>query len=138
MSQNQRLELRQGQGLVLTPQLQQSLKILQLSTTDLLNLINEEIEKNPLLTKADSEEDEKKEEQSENEDDRDESEKEDLTQIGQSKELHLNDDKDEMDASYENVWSEENESKGQEIDDSYVLNYASTAKTGFVDENSQL
>jgi RNA polymerase sigma-54 factor len=43
------LELRQGQSLVMTQQLRQSIQMLQLSTSDLNELIDAEIEKNPLL-----------------------------------------------------------------------------------------
>jgi RNA polymerase sigma-54 factor len=45
------LELRQGQGLVMTQQLRQSIHMLQLSTPDLNELIDVEIEKNPLLAR---------------------------------------------------------------------------------------
>ena len=48
----QRLELRQGQQLVMTPQLQQSLKLLQYSNQELLEFIDAELEKNPLLEKG--------------------------------------------------------------------------------------
>ena len=45
-----RLELRQGQSLVMTAQLQQSIKLLQLSTTELQEYLEQELEKNPLLS----------------------------------------------------------------------------------------
>lgn len=51
MPNNQRLELRQSQALVMTPQLQQSIKFLQLSTIELSNYLSQELEKNPLLAK---------------------------------------------------------------------------------------
>jgi RNA polymerase sigma-54 factor len=44
-----RLELRQGQGLVITPQLQQAIKLLQLSNMELEAFVEAELEKNPLL-----------------------------------------------------------------------------------------
>ncbi|TAE80139.1 MAG: RNA polymerase sigma-54 factor [Alphaproteobacteria bacterium] len=47
------LELRIGQGLTMTPQLRQSIQLLQLSTIDLNRAIDEEMEKNPLLTRED-------------------------------------------------------------------------------------
>ena len=46
-----RLELRQGQGLVITPQLQQAIKLLQLSNLELEGYIEGELEKNPLLAR---------------------------------------------------------------------------------------
>lgn len=48
-------ELRQSQNLVMTQQLQQSIKLLQLSAIELQEFIDAEIEKNPLLTKDDAE-----------------------------------------------------------------------------------
>jgi RNA polymerase sigma-54 factor len=44
-----RLELRQGQGLVITPQLQQAIKLLQLSNMELEAYVEGELERNPLL-----------------------------------------------------------------------------------------
>ncbi|MEM8877743.1 MAG: RNA polymerase sigma-54 factor, partial [Pseudomonadota bacterium] len=44
-----RLELRQSQSLVMTPQLMQAIKLLQLSNMDLLAYVEAELEKNPLL-----------------------------------------------------------------------------------------
>jgi RNA polymerase sigma-54 factor len=44
-----RLEIRQGQGLVITPQLQQAIKLLQLSNLELDAFVEAELERNPLL-----------------------------------------------------------------------------------------
>lgn len=44
-----RLDLRQSQSLVMTPQLQQAIKLLALSSLEVESFIAEEIEKNPLL-----------------------------------------------------------------------------------------
>jgi len=46
---SQRLELRQSQALVMTPQLQQAIKMLQLSNLELSAFVEAEIEQNPLL-----------------------------------------------------------------------------------------
>lgn len=48
-------EIRQSQSLVMTQALQQSIKLLQLSAVELNEFIDEEIEKNPLLTKEEAE-----------------------------------------------------------------------------------
>jgi RNA polymerase sigma-54 factor len=48
-----RLELRQGQSLVITPQLQQAIKLLQLSNMELEAFVEGELEKNPLLARED-------------------------------------------------------------------------------------
>lgn len=52
MSLSQRLELRQGQSLVMTPQLLQAIKLLQLSHLDLVAYVEAELERNPLLERA--------------------------------------------------------------------------------------
>jgi len=49
---SQRLELRQSQALVMTPQLQQAIKMLQLSNLELAEFVENEIEQNPLLEPA--------------------------------------------------------------------------------------
>lgn len=51
----QRLEIRQGQGLVITPQLQQAIKLLQLSNLELDAFVEAELERNPLLQREDGE-----------------------------------------------------------------------------------
>jgi len=57
MSLGPRLDLRQTQSLVMTPQLQQAIKLLALSNLEIESFIAEEVEKNPLLeaTRADGE-----------------------------------------------------------------------------------
>jgi RNA polymerase sigma-54 factor len=52
MALSQRLEIRQSQGLVMTPQLMQAIKLLQLSSLDLAAYVENELEKNPLLERA--------------------------------------------------------------------------------------
>jgi RNA polymerase sigma-54 factor len=53
MALTQRLEFRQSQSLVMTPQLMQAIKLLQLSNLDLVTFVEEELERNPLLERAD-------------------------------------------------------------------------------------
>jgi RNA polymerase sigma-54 factor len=50
---SQRLDIRQSQQLVMTPQLQQAIKLLQLNNIELAEFIEEEIAQNPLLEKDD-------------------------------------------------------------------------------------
>ncbi|HWG68678.1 MAG TPA: hypothetical protein VN692_04595 [Steroidobacteraceae bacterium] len=52
MALSQRLEFRQTQGLVMTPQLMQAIKLLQLSSLDLVAYVEGELERNPLLERA--------------------------------------------------------------------------------------
>jgi RNA polymerase sigma-54 factor len=56
MSLAPRMELRQGQSLVMTPQLLQAIKLLQLSHMDLVAYVEEELERNPLLERDESDE----------------------------------------------------------------------------------
>ena len=54
MAFSQRIDMRQGQSLVMTPQLQQAIKLLQLSNIELAEFVEQELEKNPLLQRDDS------------------------------------------------------------------------------------
>ncbi|MGH6973668.1 MAG: RNA polymerase factor sigma-54 [Stellaceae bacterium] len=49
MALTPRLDLRQGQALVMTPQLQQAIKLLQMSSIELTVYVDNELEQNPLL-----------------------------------------------------------------------------------------
>ena len=49
MALSARLEMRQGQQLVMTPQLQQAIRLLQLSNIELNAFVEQEVERNPLL-----------------------------------------------------------------------------------------
>ena len=55
MALSARLEIRQGQSLVITPQLQQAIKLLQLSNLELDAFVDIELEKNPLLMRDERE-----------------------------------------------------------------------------------
>ena len=46
--------LRQGQSLVMTPQLQQAIKLLQLSNLELTEYVDTELERNPLLEREEA------------------------------------------------------------------------------------
>jgi RNA polymerase sigma-54 factor len=70
MAVSQKLHLRQSQSLVMTPQLQQAIKLLQLSTIELGQYVESELETNPLL-------------------ERDESSRDDLVQSEATKDLDL-------------------------------------------------
>src|SRR3954469_5580379 len=53
MAVTQRIDLRQAQTLVMTPQLQQAIKLLELSNQDLVAYVETELEQNPLLDRGD-------------------------------------------------------------------------------------
>lgn len=50
-----RLELRQQQSLVLTPQLQQAIRLLQMSNLELAGVVDKEVAENPFLERSDRE-----------------------------------------------------------------------------------
>jgi RNA polymerase sigma-54 factor len=52
MALTQRLQIRQTQALVMTPQLMQAIKLLQLSNLDLAAYVEAELERNPLLDRG--------------------------------------------------------------------------------------
>lgn len=54
MALSPRIELKLSQSLVMTPQLQQAIKLLQYSNIELVDFVNQEIEKNPLLEISDN------------------------------------------------------------------------------------
>ena len=72
MALSPRLDLRQSQSLVITPQLQQAIKLLQLSSIELAEYIDQELESNPLLETDDVRDDGALTESAGNADDRSE------------------------------------------------------------------
>src|SRR5215472_16939301 len=54
MALGPRLDLRQTQTLVMTPQLRQAIKLLQYSNVEVASFIEEELERNPLLERDES------------------------------------------------------------------------------------
>ncbi len=54
MGLSQRLQLKQGQALVMTPQLQQAIKLLQMSNVEIQEFVEAELERNPLLERAET------------------------------------------------------------------------------------
>ena len=55
MALTPRLELRQGQSLVMTPQLQQAIKLLQFSSVELREYVEDELSENPMLERVEDE-----------------------------------------------------------------------------------
>ena len=56
MAMGPKLQQRQSQSLVMTPQLQQAIKLLQLNNIELLAFIEDQLEKNPLLERGSKDE----------------------------------------------------------------------------------
>src|SRR5262249_22797539 len=107
MAISQRLDLRQAQSLVMTPQLQQAIKLLELSNQDLAAYVEEELERNPLLERADDSEREAPAEaasDSGDADGRDPDRMLDTKEFGDRE--HLPDAKESpIDADYDNVYT---------------------------------
>ncbi|MER2520457.1 MAG: RNA polymerase factor sigma-54 [Bdellovibrionales bacterium] len=55
MSISQRIDLKTSQSLVMTPRLQQAIKLLQMSNQELTTFVDSEVEKNPLLDQPEQE-----------------------------------------------------------------------------------
>ncbi|HAC57559.1 RNA polymerase factor sigma-54 [Parvibaculum sp.] len=107
-----RLELRQGQSLVMTPQLQQAIKLLQLSNLELAEYVEQELERNPLLEAGSAEPAERAEER-----DAHEGEREQV--ISSETSLSLSEDgplpgrDGDLDTDYDNVYADESRSDAQ-------------------------
>ena len=54
MTVGAKLEIRQTQALVMTRQLQQAIRLLQLSSLELSQYVEQELERNPILERADA------------------------------------------------------------------------------------
>src|SRR5690349_11145921 len=109
MAVSQRLDLRQAQSLVMTPQLQQAIKLLELSHQDLAAYVEDELERNPLLERADDSERESPSEGAADEGGSDGML--DTKEFGDRE--HLPDAKDSpIDADYENVYTGNSASEG--------------------------
>jgi RNA polymerase sigma-54 factor len=102
-----RLELRQGQSLVMTQQLQQSIKLLQLSSQELAAFIEQELEKNPLLAIEDEEEP-----QSEKQDE------EKAPELGEQEEEKIGENENTDNPTPEE-WPDNNESEYDNVEGSY-------------------
>jgi RNA polymerase sigma-54 factor len=107
-----RLEIRQGQSLVMTPQLQQAIKLLQLSNLELADYVEQELERNPLLEMRPNED-----ERGAAEELRDDREREPVTTADTS--LSLSEDgpppvrDGDLDTDYENVYADESRADAQ-------------------------
>ncbi len=96
-----RLELRQSQQLVMTPQLQQAIKLLQLSNLELAEFVAEQLEENPFLEADESPADAPEERRGASEggeDEKSSSEAVDLTS-----ETATSEARDAIDAEYEDI-----------------------------------
>lgn len=98
-----RLEFRQAQSLVMTPQLQQAIKLLQLTSLDLMAYVDQEIERNPLLESAQDADADRRDADAPTE------QVADAPEARDTAEALANDDgiaerADDADANFDNVW----------------------------------
>ena len=96
-----RLEFRQSQQLVMTPQLQQAIKLLQLSNLELAEFVAEQLEENPFLEQDESPADAPEERRGTKEEQV--SPEQNSSEVDLSKESALSDASDSMDAAYEDI-----------------------------------
>ncbi len=98
------LQLRQSQSLVMTPQLQQAIKLLQMSNLDLAEYVSQEIERNPLLEATSSTPEERR--------DREQNEERQVKQDGNDASTALKTDsatraEETFDTGLENIYADE-------------------------------
>ncbi|MGD8113004.1 RNA polymerase factor sigma-54 [Vibrio sp. TRT 21S02] len=113
------LQLKLGQQLAMTPQLQQAIRLLQLSTLDLQQEIQEALDSNPLLEVEEGSEENAAEEKSSNEDkeptvDVAEPEVKDSSELIEKSEIS---NELEIDTTWDDVYSANTGSTGISVDD---------------------
>src|SRR5262249_30242531 len=99
-----RLDLRQSQSLVMTPQLQQAIKLLQLSNLEVAAYVESELEQNPLLEREEGEREEPGEAEAGPRDERGDSEPALLDAVDTSAPAAT---ETPLDTDFENVWTSE-------------------------------
>ncbi len=114
MTINQRLDLKQSQTLTMTPQLQQAIKLLQMSNLELSEFVEAELEKNPLLERDDSMSSEKtSEERSEITSEENHGDDIPVADMAPAREENHGDDgRGELDTDFENVFTGESRAEG--------------------------
>jgi len=114
MALKARLELRQSQSLVMTPQLQQAIKLLQMSNMELNEFVDAELEANPLLEREEVSSDIP--EATDSAGDSDEQENgggtADLS-LALGDDAGAAPDVDQLDTEYDNVYSDESKAEAQ-------------------------
>ena len=100
-----RLELRQGQTLVMTPQLQQAIKLLQLSNLELAEYVEQELERNPLLEASAGEPDNDRRGEDNNDAPAETSSAEERLSL--SEDAPLPGRESDLDTDYDNVYADE-------------------------------
>ena len=131
-----RLDLRQVQSLVMTPQLQQAIKLLQMSSLELAQFVEQELERNPLLERedADGPADPVESDNGPTSAEGDSSSFEDGPDQPDSVDLVDSNSLDHdaaLDADYENVWSGDSPSDASQVTDTDTLHWQVQGAGGF-------
>ena len=100
-----RLDLRQGQTLVMTPQLQQAIKLLQLSNLELTEYVETELAQNPLLERDEGQQDGAEAPPAEGENTADAAHPDSLESMQNADSAAELPADSGLDADYENVWN---------------------------------
>ncbi len=138
MALSPRLEIRQSQGLVMTPQLVQSIKLLQLNNIELAAYVEAELEKNPLIERLEGDDPSTREKRGDDETaiDLPSDSLEHSTTSGEpadwmqdNLETSASAISDKLDASLENVFSDDNE-KNQILNAKSEPTYQNDSWTG--------
>ena len=119
-----KLQMRQGQSLVMTPQLQQAIKLLQLSNIELADYVDAEIERNPLLERG---EDRERSDVAPEPESADANSKSELKLDENS---GLNESRDNLDASKEDVYEADSPSEQVASGPSATLDWSSAGGSG--------
>jgi RNA polymerase sigma-54 factor len=135
MALSQRLNLRQTQAPVMTPQLQQAIKLLQLSNLELAEFVEGELEQNPLLEREDSlneidefEANDAAPQDTDNDDAADAPEPPDVSELTQRETVSESDAP--LDTDYENVWADDHQTTDASADTLSPASESAFASTG--------
>jgi RNA polymerase sigma-54 factor len=135
MALTPRLDLKQTQSLVMTPQLQQAIKLLQLSAMELAEYVELELERNPLLERDEGEAAETAERDTapaEGESERDPPDSADLAE----RETLPDAETTPLDADYGNLWDSDPGAPGAPGAPSQFADWGSGGGSGFGDADS--
>ncbi len=123
MALTPRLELRQGQSLVMTPQLQQAIKFLQLSNLELTSHIESELERNPLLEldrgEADNRDDSPNATNDARLDDGAKNSDSEVQELNLSQETIPNRDEGALDTGFDNIYADESKADKAQDEQKY-------------------
>ncbi|MEM8772390.1 MAG: RNA polymerase factor sigma-54 [Pseudomonadota bacterium] len=122
-----KLEFRQSQQLVMTPQLQQAIKLLQLSNLELADFVASQLEENPFLEPDESPADAPEERRGEKNDTRTEAPAEN-SEVDLSSDASLKEASDSLDAEYSDV--DPNSSQSEAAQSDYQTNDWASAGSG--------